>query len=170
MVRTKILAVLLFSLVLAFTFACAKKKTLQPVTEEKAAVEEMAEETPVAEEEPVVDDSRLASMCEDVFFDYDKYNLQADAKATLEMNAKALKAEPSVRVIIEGHCDERGTEDYNMALGEKRAKAAMEYLVSLGVSASSFTIISYGESRPFDQGHGEASWAKNRRAHFVTKQ
>ncbi|MBI4719676.1 MAG: peptidoglycan-associated lipoprotein Pal [Chitinivibrionia bacterium] len=107
--------------------------------------------------------------CEDIFFDYDKYTLKPEAKATLEMNAKALKNQTSAPITIEGHCDERGTEDYNMALGEKRAKAAMDYLVSLGVSASRFTIISYGESRPFEPGHSEAAWAKNRRAHFAAK-
>ncbi len=170
MVRTRILAVLFFSLILALTFACAKKKTLAPAVEEKPVVEEVAEEAPVAAEEPAVAETKSgAPMCEDVFFDYDKYSLKAEAKATLEMNAKALKAQ-SVPVIIEGHCDERGTEDYNMALGEKRAKAAMDYLVSLGVSAGTITVISYGESRPFDPGKGEAAWAKNRRAHFVTKQ
>jgi peptidoglycan-associated lipoprotein len=168
MVRARFLAVLVISLIFAFTFGCSKKKTVKPVAE-KPAVEEVTEEIPVAEEEPVVQETKPAPTCQDVFFDFDKYNLKDEAKATLEMNARELKNGMMVPIIIEGHCDERGTEDYNMALGEKRAKATMDYLVSLGVPGSRFTIISYGESRPFDPGHTEAAWAKNRRAHFVVK-
>ena len=90
-------------------------------------------------------------------------------KSSLEKNARELKNFPSVNIIIEGHCDERGTEDYNLALGEKRAKAARDYLVSLGVKSGRITIVSYGETRPFAYGHDESSWKQNRRAHFVMK-
>lgn len=106
----------------------------------------------------------------DAFFDFDSYALSSEAKGTLEGNAKQLKASTSGTVTIEGHCDERGTKAYNLALGEKRAGAAKDYLVALGVSAARINTVSYGKERPFDDGHDDAAWAKNRRAHFVTGQ
>jgi peptidoglycan-associated lipoprotein len=104
----------------------------------------------------------------DVFFDFDQYNLSSEAKSTLEANARELKRVGDSGVTIEGHCDERGTKAYNLALGEKRANAAKDYLVTLGVTASRINTISYGKERPFDSGHDESAWAKNRRAHFVS--
>ena len=106
---------------------------------------------------------------QDVHFDFDRYDIRpADAK-TLDANASWLKSNSSMLVLIEGHCDERGTNEYNLALGERRAKAAMNYLVSQGVQASRITIISYGEERPGCMEKSEACWAKNRRAHFLVK-
>ncbi|HHI02170.1 MAG TPA: peptidoglycan-associated lipoprotein Pal [candidate division Zixibacteria bacterium] len=102
-----------------------------------------------------------------VYYDFDKYNLVDSAKAALENNARVLKDNPSVMVKIEGHCDERGTVEYNLSLGEKRAKAAKDYLIDLGVDAGRLDIISYGKERPVDPGHNEAAWAKNRRAAFI---
>ena len=102
---------------------------------------------------------------EDVFFSYDQYDLSDASMSTLTKNARILK-EAGVTVMVAGHCDERGTIEYNIALGEKRAKAARDYLVSLGVGADKVKVTSYGESRPFANGHGEADWAQNRRAHF----
>jgi peptidoglycan-associated lipoprotein len=169
MVKTKTLAVLLLALILAFSVGCSKKQMVKPVVEEQPVMTDVVEEIPVVEEEPVAEPAPVMLNCEDVFFDYDKHTLKPKAKTTLEMNAKELKNNTSAGVIIEGHCDERGTEDYNMALGEKRAKAVKEYLTTLGISASRFTVISYGESRPFDPGNTESAWAKNRRAHFVMK-
>ena len=105
----------------------------------------------------------------DVFFDFDKYDIrQADAKV-LDSNATWLKSNANHLVLIEGHCDERGTNEYNLALGERRAKSAMNYLVSQGVQASRITIISYGEERPACNEKTEECWAKNRRAHFLVK-
>jgi peptidoglycan-associated lipoprotein len=105
----------------------------------------------------------------DVFFDFDKYDIrQMDAK-TLEGNAQWLKSNPNHLVLIEGHCDERGTNEYNLALGERRAKSTMNYLVSQGVQANRITIISYGEERPACMEKTEQCWAKNRRAHFLVK-
>ncbi len=104
---------------------------------------------------------------ERVYFDFDQYTLSADAKATLEGNAAYLMANKSVWVKIEGHCDERGSDEYNLALGEKRALAVMNYLVSLGVSKNRLSVISYGEERPLVAGSSEAAWAQNRRAEFV---
>src|SRR5436190_8203832 len=89
----------------------------------------------------------------DAFFDFDSYALSSEAKGTLEQNAKALKGATSGNVTIEGHCDERGTKAYNLALGEKRANAAKEYLVALGVNGSRINTVSYGKERPFDDGH-----------------
>ncbi|HOX26492.1 MAG TPA: peptidoglycan-associated lipoprotein Pal [Candidatus Krumholzibacteria bacterium] len=104
---------------------------------------------------------------EDVFFAYDKYDLDDVAMATLAQNARIFNEHPDVAVLIEGHCDERGTVEYNLALGEKRAKAVRDYLVSLGMGSSRVRVTSYGESRPFALGSDEAAWAKNRRAHFA---
>jgi len=105
----------------------------------------------------------------DIHFDFDKYDIRpADAKA-LDGNAGWLKSNPNHLVLIEGHCDERGTNEYNLALGERRAKSTMNYLVSQGVQASRITIISYGEERPVCTERNEACWAKNRRAHFLVK-
>ena len=104
----------------------------------------------------------------DAFFDFDEASLRADAKSALENNAKWMEKH-SGSVIVEGHCDERGSVEYNLALGEKRAKAAKEYLVSYGIAANRLTTISYGKERPFDPGHDENAWSQNRRAHFVSK-
>jgi len=101
-----------------------------------------------------------------VYFDFDRYNLKPGAKAALKNNAEWIKANPNQRVQIEGHCDERGTEEYNLALGEKRATTTKAYLVSLGVNESDIYTISYGEEKPVDMDHTEAAWAKNRRAEF----
>ncbi|MCK5407953.1 MAG: peptidoglycan-associated lipoprotein Pal, partial [Candidatus Krumholzibacteria bacterium] len=106
---------------------------------------------------------------DDVFFAFDKYSLTEESKRSLEQNAKELKRASGATIVIEGHCDERGTKAYNLSLGEKRANAAKEYLVALGVPGSRVAIISYGKEQPFDPGHDETAWAKNRRAHFVIK-
>ena len=105
----------------------------------------------------------------DVFFDFDKYDIRPGDAKTLDANANWLKSNPNHLVLIEGHCDERGTNEYNLALGERRAKSTMNYLVSQGVQANRITIISYGEERPQCTEHNEACWAKNRRAHFLVK-
>ena len=105
----------------------------------------------------------------DAYFDFDDASLREDAKAALDGNAKYLEAHSSANVVIEGHCDERGSVEYNLALGEKRARAAKDYLTSYGINASRLTTISYGKERPFDTGHTEEAWAQNRRAHFVSK-
>ena len=104
---------------------------------------------------------------ETIYFDFDKYNLKSDARAALGRNARVLQDNPGVSILIGGHCDERGTQDYNLALGEKRANSARDYLVDLGVSTDRIRTISYGEERPEDPGHNEAAWAKNRRAEFT---
>jgi peptidoglycan-associated lipoprotein len=102
-----------------------------------------------------------------IHFDYDKYFIREDAKSVLERDAAWMKKFRTVKILVEGHCDERGTEEYNLALGEKRAKSAMDYLTSLGVSTDRMKILSYGKSQPLVAGHDEATWQKNRRAQFI---
>lgn len=102
-----------------------------------------------------------------VYFALDSYELSADARTQLQGSAQVLKSNPSWQVTVEGHCDERGTAEYNLSLGERRALAAKAYLVSLGVAADRLRTVSYGKEFPFDPGHDDAAWAKNRRAHFV---
>jgi peptidoglycan-associated lipoprotein len=111
-----------------------------------------------------------ASPLKDVYFDFDRYDLSADARATLRANADWLKGNPSTRVEIEGHCDERGTNEYNLALGAKRAQAAREFLSTLGISADRLSTISYGEEIPVCKEPNESCWKQNRRARFVIVQ
>ena len=126
--------------------------------------------------EPVRDDSIASASLDDlnrnsplkpVFFEYDSSDITSEGKAILDANAAALKKYSSWTITIEGHCDERGTAEYNLALGERRAVAARAYLVSLGIPADRLRTVSYGKEFPFDPGHDEAAWSKNRRAHFV---
>jgi peptidoglycan-associated lipoprotein len=103
----------------------------------------------------------------DAFFEYNDSSLSADAQTALTNSATWLKKNSQYNLLIEGHCDERGTEQYNLALGDRRANQAKEYLVTLGVDAARIRTVSYGEERPFDPGHDESAWAKNRRDHLV---
>jgi peptidoglycan-associated lipoprotein len=105
----------------------------------------------------------------DVYFDFDKYDIRPGDAKILDTNAQWMKSNPNHLVLIEGHCDERGTNEYNLALGERRAKSTMNYLVSQGVQANRITIISYGEERPSCTEKNESCWSRNRRAHFLVK-
>jgi peptidoglycan-associated lipoprotein len=105
----------------------------------------------------------------DIYFDFDKYDIRPDATPRLEQNARWLKSNPNTLIVIEGHCDERGTSEYNLVLGERRARAIMNYLITQGVSGNRMTIVSYGEERPMCSEHKEPCWAKNRRVHFLSK-
>jgi len=104
---------------------------------------------------------------QDIHFKFDKYDLDNDSRKVLQQNAKFLKKNPSVKIEIQGHCDERGTNNYNTALGQRRANSTKKFLVSLGVDASRLNIISYGEEKPFCFDSNESCWFKNRRAHFM---
>jgi peptidoglycan-associated lipoprotein len=106
----------------------------------------------------------------DVYFNFDSAALSESARATLKANADWLKTNPAARVQIEGHCDERGAADYNMALGAKRAQAAQDYLATLGIAANRISMVSYGEEIPLCKEHNEACWVKNRRARFVVSE
>lgn len=141
----------------------AKEDVTQELPKEAAA-------TPAVKEEPLKEAVQAVaeSAMEKVYFDFDSYILTQTARDALNKNAEYLqKKNVSAKVQIEGHCDERGSDEYNLALGEKRAKAALNYLVTLGVPASRLSFISFGEEKPNDPGHDEAAWAKNRRAEFV---
>lgn len=106
---------------------------------------------------------------QDIFFDYDKATIRDDQKAALNQDLAWLKANAGVKITIEGHADERGTNEYNLALGERRAKATKDYLIAAGIDAARIATISYGEERPFVLGHDETAWKWNRRAHFVIR-
>jgi len=108
-----------------------------------------------------------SSPLKEIYFQFDRYDLNTDARETLKTNAGWLRSNPSSRIEIEGHCDERGTNEYNLALGAKRAQAAKDYLVSLGIPAERVSTISYGEEIPVCKEQNESCWQKNRRARFV---
>ena len=105
----------------------------------------------------------------DVYFDFDQYTIRPRDTAILDANARWLRANPNAQVLIEGHCDARGTEEYNLALGDRRAKAALNYLAAQGIAPERIVTISYGKERPMCPEPNEACWAKNRRAHFLVK-
>jgi peptidoglycan-associated lipoprotein len=102
----------------------------------------------------------------DIRFDFDKFNLKDEARASLKNHAEWLNKNKNVMIVVEGHCDERGTSEYNLALGERRANAAAKFLVDMGIDAKRIKTLSYGEELPLDKGHTEDAWARNRRAHF----
>jgi peptidoglycan-associated lipoprotein len=101
-----------------------------------------------------------------VYFDFDKYDIKAEYRDMLRQKADLMKRHPRIRVRIEGNCDARGTQEYNLALGERRARAAFDYMTMLGVNASQMELISFGKERPAVEGSGEAAWSKNRRDEF----
>jgi peptidoglycan-associated lipoprotein len=108
-----------------------------------------------------------SKLLKDIRFDYDKYDIRRVDEGILRENAAFLKKNPKMKIQIEGHCDERGTVEYNLALGERRANNTKRYLVSLGITSDRISTISFGKERPLDPGHNEEAWAKNRRAHIV---
>lgn len=110
-----------------------------------------------------------SSPLKDIYFDYDRYDLRPDARAALKANADWLKANPAPRLEIEGHCDERGTTEYNLALGAKRAQAVKDYLATLGIAAGRLSTISYGKEVPVCREQNEGCWQENRRGRFVVK-
>lgn len=152
---------------------CSKKPEVETDADaaNRAATQTVPPPPVVEPAEPVVQAPDYAAMdpseygIGDVYFAFDEYTLSTEAMGVLSRNARILR-EAGVTVLVSGHCDERGTVEYNLALGEKRAKAVKDYLVSLGVAAGNLRVTSYGESRPFAMGHTEDAWAQNRRAHF----
>lgn len=110
------------------------------------------------------------SPLKDIFFDFDKSDIRDDAKGNLSDDAKWLRDNPMAQIAIEGHCDERGTAEYNLGLGERRAKATRDYLIAAGIDGKRVKLISYGKERPFVLGHDESAWKWNRRAHFVVRE
>jgi peptidoglycan-associated lipoprotein len=182
----KHLLVILATLALILSLGACKSSTKDvpppaepPVAEADTAPPEVVEppadfvtEEPETEELPsdATELNRLAQerrWLRDAFYEYDSSTLTEQAREALQASASWLKGYPQYGLLIEGHCDERGTEQYNLALGDRRANAARDYLISLGIDSGRIRTISYGEERPFDTGTTEAAFAKNRRAHLV---
>jgi len=142
----------------------AKKKEEEP----RKAREKEFEKGLVAKKEPGIEGEIFESkLLKDIHFDFDKYDIRPGDTEILKENGTLLKKYSNVKIQIEGHCDERGTVEYNLALGERRANSTKKYLTSLGISPDRISTISYGEERPLDPGHNEEAWAKNRRAHTI---
>lgn len=170
-----LLLLMALSLILMFN-ACGKKAAkVAPVQEpvvEKVEEPTALVEKPVLSEEEIFQQKSLEELNKDqilkrINFDFDKYTIREDMKPIIQANANWLLKFASVEVLVEGHCDEKGTIEYNIALGEKRAEAAKNYLASLGMNAAKIKIVSYGKSKPLVQGEDEASYFQNRRAEFV---
>jgi peptidoglycan-associated lipoprotein len=175
-----VLALLLILPAMLLTVSCAKKAVQEEpaVSEEAPPVEQPVEVTPEpqgpSDEELAAQQAAMAQeqarqmfVSENIYFEFDSAALLPAAQQVLSTKADYLFANPDARVAVEGHCDERGTNAYNMALGQRRADAAKDFLVNLGIDAGRLSTISYGEEQPLDFGHNEEAWAKNRRAHFV---
>lgn len=175
-----------FSLVLAsslvaFAVGCGKPKPAtapearptpapQPVAQPVEAPSEVPKPRPTPAPEALpssVDEINKKGYVKDVFFDLDQDSIRPDGRDVLAGNAEWLKKWAAVKIRVEGHCDERGTAQYNLALGERRAASTRDYLVSLGIDSSRMEIVSYGKERPFVEGQDESAWAQNRRGHFV---
>lgn len=139
----------------------------QPPTAETTPEVVSPPQPPAPEAAPMPAAEEKATPLKDVFFDFDKWSLRADAKKSLVENVRWLKANPEATLLIEGHCDERGTSEYNLGLGQRRAMSARNYLVAAGIDAKRITVISRGKESPFVLGHDESAWKWNRRAHFV---
>jgi peptidoglycan-associated lipoprotein len=148
------------------------KEPEQELVKKKAEVTVAAlpKEEPSSEEaERVKEPEAMAFPDTDVTFDFDRYNLTKRARDIIKGNADWLKTNLDIKVLIEGHCDERGTNAYNLALGERRAASVKRYLMELGIAKERVSTVSYGEEMPLDPDSNEVAWAKNRRAHFVIK-
>jgi peptidoglycan-associated lipoprotein len=166
-------------LAVSFTISCKPKTKPTPPPPPQAQEQPQVEkvEAPVVQEPQLSEEELFLQKSLDqinrekplgtVYFDYDRAVVRDDARATLDGNASWMKKFRTVKVLVEGHCDERGTEEYNLALGEKRAKAAQDYMLSLGIGSDRIKIISYGKSQPINPGHDEGAWQMNRRAQFL---
>ena len=166
-------------MVLLFTIGCAKKKSVtEGISEDEMSAKGRGLSTEAISEEELAakrkaDQAAMLKTAaaqkfvnEDVYFDFDDASIRPDAREILNSKVEWLKANPGVSVTIEGHCDERGTEAYNIALGERRAQNIKSFLLTAGIDGGRLDTISYGEEKPVGQGNNEATWAKNRRAHF----
>jgi peptidoglycan-associated lipoprotein len=184
MVRKKGLVWMVMVVIMSLIFCAGceslkKKRAVAPEEEqtaqaerEKAAREEQEkrsfEQGLTAKKYPGIEGEVLESaQLKDIHFEFDRYDLTEEARNILTENAKVLSTHTSLRIQIEGHCDERGSNEYNLALGERRAVSTKLYLIKLGVQENRLSTISYGEEMPVDPGHTEEAWTKNRRCHFV---
>lgn len=166
--RTLHVIAVVLALAAAQLAGCSKKTVEAPPTPAPAPPQPVV--TPPAPPPPPPPAPALTSASfQPAFFDFDAWTLRGDARQSLDANARLLRDNPGVALTIEGHCDERGTVEYNLALGERRAAAARDYLVAAGVEAGRIQIVSLGKERPFDTDHDETAWEKNRRAHFIVR-
>lgn len=167
----KTLMVCMFIAALVCSAACSKKNVEPPAADTAAAVEELQDTDLGAGEfmAPDPNDPVLNAVFKNIHFNYDQFALTPQARAILDGIAEWMKINPSKLVLVEGHCDERGTNEYNLALGDRRANSAKTYLTQLGVDAARIYTISYGEERPLASGSTESAWAKNRRGEFKIK-
>lgn len=174
MLKCKLHIVLALGLAVSLTglMGCAaKKKAPEPekqvtkTPEVKPAPAPRIERTPRRTEERVTVPENLRFGT--VYFDYDKSNIRSDQRGAIRSNAELLAKYDTVKIQIEGHCDERGSNEYNLALGERRADSTKQFLIEYGISSSRITTVSYGEERPAQTGNNEAAWAKNRRCEFI---
>jgi peptidoglycan-associated lipoprotein len=173
-VGLRVLFLVVASLMMMVVFSgCAKKKPVPapaaevsqaPVTTESAVKGEEPEGIKTADQ---ISEGRTSAPMLPIYFDFDRYNIRNDMKSRIDNDAKFLMDNPQIRIEIQGNCDERGSSEYNLALGEKRAKAAKSYVTKLGVAADRIDVVSFGKEQPLDPGHNEAAWAKNRRDDFV---
>ena len=149
----------------------AKEARVREEEARKKAEEEakkLDEKSLVAKKTPGIEGTVYETgLLKDIYFDFDRYDVRTGDAEILKQNAAFLTKNPNIKVQIEGHCDERGTAEYNLALGERRANSVKKYLLSLGIANGRVSTISYGEERPFDRGKNEEAWGKNRRAHFI---
>jgi peptidoglycan-associated lipoprotein len=173
------LALALTVLVALGAAGCAKKKSATPPVP-PAPTPQTETPTPVptptptpaptpAPPTPQTDPAEVAKNLQVVYFEYDSFTLSDGARSALDANAKLLRSNPGLSVSLDGHCDERGTVEYNQALGQKRAEAVLQYLVDQGLSGDRFRAVSYGKERPVDEGHDESAWARNRRVEFSAR-
>jgi peptidoglycan-associated lipoprotein len=171
------LAALLVSLLLVLSVSC-QKKTVAVENQSNSIAQQGRYEASTADQsnagEKTLDSSAAIGdsdivLKKDIFFEFDKATLTPEAIETLTKNGQWLRTNSDVAITIEGHCDERGTNAYNLALGERRAGSVKTFLAGLGVDQSRLATISYGEERPFERGHGETVWTRNRRAHFLIR-
>jgi peptidoglycan-associated lipoprotein len=166
---TRILVAITAVVFLVLAAGCSKKpKPATDVTEETTTTTDTTgQDAGQSGDSQTTSDSIQDAEIEDVFFDYDRHHLRDDARRLLEANARILQSDSMVNLILEGHCDERGTVEYNLALGERRAQSVRSYLEQLGIDPNRLRTVSYGEERPFALGHDESAWSENRRVHFV---
>jgi peptidoglycan-associated lipoprotein len=165
--------VLLMVVMVMVAFGCKQRVVTKPDTDTKGDVS--ATDTTGKDRADRISPDAISSkdlaeaerLFKDVFFDFDKYNIKSEFKSTLKAGSSWMLKHSSASLSIEGHCDERGTNEYNLALGDRRANAVKEYLVSLGVPSSRLQTLSYGEEKPQCAAQNESCWSQNRRAHFV---